>query len=61
MGWIPLYAEHAGLLGYEAGFSLFALTGVFVFGALVWINALAIDHTDEGRLQAQLERHASEA
>jgi len=60
MGWIPLYAQRAGLLGTEAGFSLFSLTGVFLFAALVWVNAAQVDRLDEQRLQAQLGKHASE-
>jgi signal transduction histidine kinase len=50
------------LYGTEAGLSLFALSNVIVFGALVWINGSLLHQSDserrvaERRLRSQLER-----
>jgi signal transduction histidine kinase/ActR/RegA family two-component response regulator len=62
LGWLRLQGQRAGWYGTEAGISLFALSNVLVFGALVWVNGALLDHSDSARrqaatkLKAQLER-----
>ncbi len=62
LGWLRLQGQRAGWFETEAGVSLFALSNVMVFGALVWANAALLHRTDserklaERKLQAQLER-----
>jgi signal transduction histidine kinase/CheY-like chemotaxis protein len=61
-GWLCLQGQRAGWFGAEAGLSLFALSNVIVFGALAWINAAMLHHSDTERkkadrkIQAHLER-----
>ena len=57
---IPAYAQHSKWLGPEAGLSLFALSSVAVFGALVWINAVLLDRTDEQRRTERADRERTE-
>jgi PAS domain S-box-containing protein len=56
---LPLYAEHAGWLGHEAGMSLFSLTIVIIFGTLIYFNAVRLDRADLQRNEAQRELSAS--
>ncbi len=62
LGWLRLEAQRAGWFGTEAGISLFAISNIIVFGALIWTNAESLHHADIGRrtaqrrLQSQLER-----
>ena len=58
LAWIPAFAEHADLLGPEAGLSLYALSCVVVFGAIVWTNSVLLERTDlrrEGEQRAREE------
>jgi PAS domain S-box-containing protein len=54
-GWLRLKAQHAGWFGTEAGLSLFAFSNVVVFGALIWITAKLLHHTDSKRQQMENE------
>jgi PAS domain S-box-containing protein len=54
-GVLALYAEHRAGLDHEQGYALFALSGVVMLAALVWVNAAQLRHTDGER------RHAEEA
>jgi signal transduction histidine kinase/CheY-like chemotaxis protein len=62
LGWLRLEAQRAGWFGTEAGVSLFAISNITVFGALIWSNAKSLHYSDVGRrtaqlrLQSQLER-----
>jgi signal transduction histidine kinase len=62
LGWLGLEGERAGLFDTEAGVSLFALSNIIVFGALIWANAESLDRADlerrtaQRRLRSQLER-----
>ncbi len=60
-GSLALHAQQIGWLGLQAAFSLFALTCLIVFGALVWINAVQLNRTDAQRQEAQRALNASEA
>jgi len=59
-GSLALYAERIGWLGTQAALSLFALTSVVVFAALVWINGTTLDRADLQRQRAQQALSASE-
>lgn len=59
-GSLALYAERVGWLGTRAALSLFALTSVIVFAALVWINGATLDRADLQRQRAQRALGASE-
>jgi signal transduction histidine kinase/CheY-like chemotaxis protein len=62
LGWVRLAAQREGLIGTEAGVSLFAICNIVIFGGLIWMSAALLDRTDtersraEGRVHAQLER-----
>lgn len=60
IGWFRLKAQQAGWFGTEAGLSLFALSNVIVFGALIWITANLLHRTDSKRKQEEAEKRASE-
>jgi signal transduction histidine kinase/ActR/RegA family two-component response regulator len=61
LGWLGLEGQRAGLFDTEAGVSLFALSNIIVFGALIWATAESLHRSDidrrdaQRRLQAQLE------
>ncbi len=59
-GALALAAYHAGSLGVEQSFSLFALSSVLVLAMLVWIDAAQLARADAGRQQAQMALAASE-
>ncbi|MCI0539222.1 MAG: PAS domain-containing protein [Verrucomicrobiales bacterium] len=52
LGWLRLEGQRAGWYGTEAGISLFALSNILVFGALIWANAARLHRTDSEREQA---------
>jgi len=62
LGWLRLEGQRAGLFDTEAGVSLFALSNIMVFGALIWDTAQSLHRSDVERmaarrkLQSQLER-----
>ena len=62
LGWLSLEGQRARLFDTEAGISLFALSNIIVFGALIWANAESLDRADlerrtaQSRLRSQLER-----
>ncbi|HLL78078.1 MAG TPA: ATP-binding protein, partial [Ktedonobacteraceae bacterium] len=62
LGWLSLEGQRARLWDTEAGISLFALSNIIVFGALIWANAESLDRADlerrtaQSRLRSQLER-----
>jgi PAS domain S-box-containing protein len=49
LGWLRLQGQNYGWYGTEAGLSLFTVANVVVFGAIIWINAQALDRTDSER------------
>ncbi|MGE0680218.1 MAG: PAS domain S-box protein [Candidatus Binatia bacterium] len=52
LGWLQLQGQRVGWYGAEAGLSLFALSNVIVFGALVWANATSLHRSDTERKRA---------
>lgn len=62
LGWLRLEGQRARLFDTEAGVSLFALSNIMVFGALIWANAASLDRADlerrsaQRKLRSQLER-----
>jgi len=62
LGWLGLEGQRAGWLDTEAGVSIFALSNIIVFGALIWANAESLHRTDidrriaQRRVQSQFER-----
>ena len=62
LGWLALEGQRAGWLDTEAGVSIFALSNIIVFGALIWANAESLHRTDidrrsaQRRVQSQFER-----
>lgn len=59
-GSLALYAERIGWVGTQAAVSLFALTSVIVFAALLWINGAMLDRADVQRQRALQALSASE-
>jgi PAS domain S-box-containing protein len=53
MGWLRLRAQDAGWFGTEAGVSVFALSNIVVFGALVWASAAQLHRSDRKRNRAE--------
>src|ERR1043166_4056545 len=60
LGWLRLQGQYAGWYGTEAGLSLFALSNVVVFGALVWGNATLLHRSDMERKRAEEALRESE-
>ena len=62
LGWLRLAGQRSGLFDTEAGVSLFALSNIIVFGALIWANAKSLHRADidrqlaQRKLQSQFER-----
>jgi len=62
LGWLALEGQRAGWFDAEAGVSIFALSNIMVFGALIWANAESLHRTDMERqiaqrgVQSQFER-----
>jgi len=60
LAWLPLMAGHTNWLGREAALSLFALSMVVIFGALVWMHAARLEQADRQRQEASDALSASE-
>jgi PAS domain S-box-containing protein len=58
-GWLRLKGQEAGWYGTETGLTLYALTNVLVFAALIWRNALYVQKVDGNRKRAELRLRAS--
>jgi signal transduction histidine kinase/ActR/RegA family two-component response regulator len=62
LGWLRLEGQRAGWFDTEAGVSLFAVSNIIVFGALIWATADSLHRADierrtaQRRLRSQLER-----
>jgi PAS domain S-box-containing protein len=52
-GWARLAAQRAGYVGLELGTALFAVGSIVTLGALVWIDARAIDAADREREKSE--------
>jgi len=52
-GWLELWGQRVGLFGLELGTALFAVSLVVVLGALVWIDARALDAADREREKSE--------
>ena len=59
VGWLRLRGQQAGLYGLEFGLSLYVMSNVLIFSALVLWNATRIFHAD--RKHAQLEERLRQA
>ncbi len=53
VGWIYWLAQQHGALDRVMGHSLFVVTNIVIFTALIWFNAAALDRTDRKRRRAE--------
>jgi serine phosphatase RsbU (regulator of sigma subunit) len=60
LGWLALLAERADLYPRELGLTLFALTNVAVFIALMWWNANLLEQAEAERLRIETSRVEAE-
>jgi PAS domain S-box-containing protein len=52
-GWLNVFGQKNGVLGVEIGSALFAVSLVVVLGVVVWIDARALDVTDQEREKSE--------
>jgi two-component system, sensor histidine kinase and response regulator len=52
-GWLRWRAQHEGLVDGVMGLSLFVLTNIVLFSALIWWNAASLNRTDSELQQAK--------
>jgi PAS domain S-box-containing protein len=60
LGWLRLLAQKAGWFGTEAGVTVFALSNMVVFGALIWMFASRLARSETVRRNAEIARARSE-
>jgi PAS domain S-box-containing protein len=60
LGWLCWQGERLGYYDTACGVALFASANVIVFAALIWVNARALDHSDDRRTKAERDLRASE-
>jgi PAS domain S-box-containing protein len=53
VGWIYWLGQQRGALDRVMGLSLFVVTNIVIFTALIWLNAAALDRTDRKRRGAE--------
>jgi len=61
IAWLRLDGEHSGWYGTEAGTALYIIASIFIFGALIWINAVFLNRSESERKQAMVSQQATEA
>ena len=59
IGWLRWWAQQHGWFDPVMGLSLFVLTNIVVFGALIWWSAASLNRTDAALQSALIEAEAS--
>ncbi|TWU17216.1 Signal transduction histidine-protein kinase BarA [Novipirellula galeiformis] len=59
IGWLCWWSQAQGWFDQLMGLSLFVLTNIVVFGALIWWNAASLNRTDAALQEARIESESA--